>query len=130
MTRPWETWTESEWLANADQYHNARLTAEAWDALGSLKPRALESARTQLRPWLDRAAYPAAVYEQALWLTTEAGLSALNDYSSVSIGEGSISVAYGRGQKRQNPEWMSPLAWALLNAENAGAPRWSAGRVV
>ena len=129
MAQPWETWTEQEWLSSADQYHGARLTAEAWEGLPpSKRLRALNSARSQLAAWVDNPAYPMAVHEQALWLTTEQGVNAINDYASISIGEGSISVSYGRARSGKKPEWMSPLAWGLLGMGSARP--WSAGRVV
>jgi hypothetical protein len=131
MPREWDGWSDQEWLANADAYHGARLSAEAWDALSAVKKgRALTSARTQLSAWGGDKDYAAAVFEQAAWLTTESADNAMNDYASVSVGTGSVSVSYGRSTGAGNrPIWMSPVAWALL-AENVSSGVWGIGSVV
>ncbi|MDR1978861.1 MAG: hypothetical protein LBQ42_09025 [Synergistaceae bacterium] len=133
MPQPWATWTDQQWLDNAASYHAARLTADAWSALDATKQsRALTSARTQLTPWIENANYPMAVYEQALWMTTEAGSNSINDYSSVSVGESSVSVSYGRSRSSSgNPAWMSPVAWALLGEDETMGSRgkWTVGRL-
>jgi hypothetical protein len=133
MPQAWITWTNQEWLDNATDYHGARLTADAWAALGVIKQgQALTSARTQLAAWTDNAHYPMAVYEQALWLTSEAGSNSINDYSSVSVGESSVSVSYGRSQSASGkPAWMSPVAWALLGEDKTAGSKgkWTAGRL-
>lgn len=133
MAQPWSTWTDQQWLDNANVYHAARLTADAWAALTDTKKnQALTSARGQLINWVNNPNYPAAVYEEALWLTTEDGRNSISDYSSVSVGTSSVSVSYGRSQSTGGrPAWMSPIAWALLGEDtSAGGGRWAAGRVV
>jgi hypothetical protein len=131
MPREWDEWSDPEWLSNAGAYHGARLSAEAWGAMPAVKKgRALTSARTQLAVWSDHKNYAVAVFEQAAWLTTESAENAMNDYSSVSVGTGFVSVSYGRGARAGNrPSWMSPVAWALLG-ENLSSGRWSAGRII
>ena len=133
MPQAWVTWANQEWLDNAAAYHAARLTADTWAVLGDVKQgRALTSARTQLEAWLKHAKYPMAVYEQALWLTTESGSNSINDYSSVSVSESSVSVSYGRSQSASGkPVWMSPVAWTLLGEdETMGArEKWTVGRL-
>ena len=133
MPQAWATWTNQEWLDNAAAYHAARLTADTWVALGTIKQgQALTSARTQLAAWIENGNYPMAVYEQALWLTSEAGSNSINEYSSVSVGEGSVSVSYGRSQNASGkPVWMSPIAWALLGEDETAGLRgkWTIGRL-
>jgi hypothetical protein len=132
MPQVWAAWTDQQWVENATGYHQARLTADAWAALGTTKQlQAVTSARTQLAAWIENTNYPPAVYEQALWLTSEAGANSINDYSSVSVGESSVSVSYGRSQSSSGkPAWMSPIAWALLGEDQTtGKGKWTAGRL-
>jgi len=128
MAQPWVTWTNQEWLNNAKDYHSARLSADAWVALGEARQlQALTSARTFLAQWSGHKNFPLAVYEQALWLTTEDGTNSISDFSSVSVGTSSVSVSYGRSRKDGGPPvWMCPIAWALLKPSGG----WDAGRVV
>jgi len=127
MAQPWAIWTDQQWLGNAGAYHAARLTADAWGALDDTKRnQALTSARTELTPWIDNPNYPLAVYEQSLWLTTEDAKNSMSDYSSVSVGTGSVSVSYGRSRSTgAAPAWMSPVAWALLEEAQTASGRWS-----
>jgi hypothetical protein len=134
MPQAWSTWTDQQWLDNATDYHSARLTADTWGALGTTKQfQAITSARTQLAAWIENPNYPLAVYEQALWLTSEAGTNSISDYSSVSVGEGSVSVSYGRSQGSSGkPVWMSPIAWALLGEDQTAKTSkgtWTVGRL-
>jgi hypothetical protein len=133
MPTAWSTWTDTDWLNGANDYHSIRLTADSWAALTPAKQlQALNSAKTLLSPWSDRPKYPEAVYEQALWMTSEDSKNAISDYSSVSVGTGSVSVSYGRGESSATgkPAWISPLAWALLQEAEQSSGTWTIGRVV
>jgi hypothetical protein len=127
----WLNWTDAEWLSFCDTYHNSRMGAEAWGALSPVeRARAVNSARTLLQAYQENLNFPPAVAEQALWLTSEGGRNALSDYSSVSVGEGSVSVSYGRSQSGDNrPPGIAPQAWMLLKP-GLGAGAYTIGRVI
>jgi hypothetical protein len=131
MPSAWDEWSDQGWLDNADEYHAARLSADKWAALSAEKrSQAITTARTYLVRWSEHVNYAYAVYEQAVWLTTEDGINSIADYESVSVGISVISLSYGRSRgTEKRPLWISPIAWGLLVESIAGGS-WGVGRVI
>ena len=134
MTQPaWIAWTDAQWLDYVDNYLAQSWGHDSWNTFSDAKKnQAIHTARTWLQPWIENPMYPQAVSEQAFYLTTSDANNAINDYSSVSVSTTTVSVSYGRSTSTGNrPAWMSPIAWALLQQDDAATKgKWTLGRIV
>lgn len=108
-------------LETADLYHAQRLTKEAWESIPEERRQRALTASIDLLGSLNNnfgsfyataavLAYEQAVFEQALYMTTNEYSNTVNGISNIRLGD--LAISYFQPDKV--PAGYSSAAWRLL----------------